>query len=539
MEKEKYDFLYWKYDGGQVGSLLVPDHSLPRLDCICPDFFKNDLKPNKHSKEIKNLERRNKIKVDDRIREDLPVGASSYFKAYEKKKKKKNRPDINKCYKEFAKMFSSEKGTKAQIFIAKLLAVVLSSYFIGGALQKKTVVNTYPLPSISAALCAMVRKHGSDDEPYTLRQLCSSLMVSTTSKKNKKFKIKAPTVLPINGKQRILDEAWLRPRKYKGDYKWPAPYRDMPVMLDGRFFQKSDMKNFLHVNPWCTTVIYGSKFEHTRLCIELDGKDMLDKLEIDWDIDAVNKLIARYIPFVHSSFGKHSGADNARASSYVDIWAEAGEYLNNYMTKKGGEIGYAERFKQRILLSALISFVDFLYYSCDISFSDACDLKRELLEALLPGCCPPKPEEELQAIQYPSFDEIVKELISLENQKHFYPITEKGQVYPSELPDGTEIWGYVKSYRDKKSTEDAINIAIFQDTLIKLVGEKYPQCGYFGNVLTRVKKSKPAYLHDTHNIRCRTTEGKELKTISGVRLILDELPISTEVKEAFAQMLTE
>lgn len=70
-------------------------------------------------------------------------------------------------------------------------------------------------------------------------------------------------------------------------------------------------------------MIYGSKFEHTRLCIELDGKDVLDKLEIDWDIDAVNKLIARYIPFVHNSFGKHSGADNARASSYVEIWAEA------------------------------------------------------------------------------------------------------------------------------------------------------------------------------------------------------------------------
>ncbi|WP_297241880.1 hypothetical protein [uncultured Flavonifractor sp.] len=539
MEKGKYDFLYWKYDGGQVGSLLVLDYSLPRLDCRCPDFFKNGMKPNKHSKEIKDLERRNKIKVDDRIREDLPVGASSYFKEYEKKK---NRPDINKCYKEFMKMFSSEKGTKAQMFIAKLLAVVLSSYFIGGALQKKSVVNTYPLPNISAALYAVVRKHGSDEEPYTLRQLCRSLMVSTTSRKNKKFKVKAPTVLPVNGKQSILDEAWLRPRKYKGDYKWPAPYRDMAVMLDGRFFRRSDINDFLSLNPWCTAVIYTNKFEHTRFGVKLDGKDVLDQLDIDWDIDAVNRLIARYIPYIYSTFDTRSSVNFMQLHPYVEVWAEAGIYLNKYMNnrpKTEGRMGYSERFKQRILLSALISFVDFLHRYCDISLSDACDLKRELLEALLPGCCPPKPEEGLQVIQYPSFDEIVKELISLENQKHFYPITEKGQVYPTELPDGTDIWGYVKLYKDKESDEKKINISFFQETLIHLVQEKYPQYGYFGKTLTNIRKEKTVYLHKTPSIKCRTVEGGKQESIPGCRLILDELPVSTEVKEAFAQMLTE
>ena len=122
---------------------------------------------------------------------------------------------------------------------------------------------------------------------------------------------------------------------------------------------------------------------------------------------------------------------------------------------------------------------------------------------------------------------------------HFYPITKKGQVHPTQQPDGTEIWGYVREYKDEESNKKEINIAFFRDVLIKIVEEKYPKCGYFGNVLTCVIKSELAYLHKTHNIRCRTAEGKKQNTISGYRLILDKVPVSEEVKQAFRQMLSK
>ena len=536
MGKEVYDFVYWRYDGGQVGSLLLWKYVMPKEDCKCPDFFKNGIKPNKNNKKIKALAKREKIKIRNYEPLDLPTGITDF--CVENKKKKWS--DLSECYKEFTKMLSPDKGAKTQIFITKLLAVVLSSYFIRMALQQKDIRNTYPISNNYTALYAIIKKTKYDDDAYNLRALCRSFIVSTTKRETDKFKIKAPILLPVKGEKRILDAAWLRPKRFKDDYKWPAPYRDMTVMLDGRFFNNSDMNKFLSINPWCTAIILADKVELTRFCIKLDGKNILNQMEINWNIDAVNKLIREYIPFIYNTFDKRSHANDAQDRSYADIWGEAGEYLTNYMiTKKEGEIGYAERFKQRILLSALISFVDFLYCSCSISLDEARELKRELLTALLPGCCPPKSEQEVQVIQFPAFDEILRELISPENMNHFYPIIKRGQVHPTELSDGTEVWGYVRRYKDEKSQEKEINIAFFGDTLIKIVEEKYPQCGYFGNVLTCVKKSKPAYLHDTYNIRCRTAEGKKQDTISGYRLILDKLPVSEEVKQAFRQMLSK
>ena len=97
----------------------------------------------------------------------------------------------------------------------------------------------------------------------------------------------------------------------------------------------------------------------------------------------------------------------------------------------------------------------------------------------------------------------------------------------------------IKLYKDNKRNEKKINVSFFQDTLIRIVQEKYPQCGNFGEVLIDIRKRKPAYLHETPNIKCRTVEDEEQNTISGCRLILDELPISEETKDAFRQMLSQ
>ena len=331
---DKYDFVYWKYDGGQIGSCLTKKYKGIKhfWDCKSPFLFKKKIKPNKHSKEIEKLAKREKGRIRDCVKLNLSIVATDYLS-----KSKKKKSDMDKCYEEFAKMFSPEKGQKAQMFIAKLLAVVLSSYFIRDAFNQETVFNMYPLSSTSAAFCVLIRNRMSDDAVYTLRKLCHSMMVSTVDKKNGEFKIKAPTALPVDGKRELLADAWLRPKRLKTDFKWPAPYRDMAVMLDGRFFKKSDMKNFLLINPWCTAVIYNSKIEHTHLCIKLNGNDVLDQMEINWHTDAVNKLITNYIPFVQGAFEKYSHKGAAQIRSYTDIWNEAGGYLNNYITTKKAE----------------------------------------------------------------------------------------------------------------------------------------------------------------------------------------------------------
>ena len=537
MGEKKYTFVYWQYDGKQVGSFLIRKYdSVIIMDSRCPKYFKKEVRPNKNNEEIKKLAQHEKVKIKKCKKLELPIGIRHYLSTHKKK-----QVDMSYCYEEFIRMFSSEKGTKTKMFIAKLLAVILSSYFIRGSLEQKIVQNMYPIHNGSAALYAMIRRRKSDDESYTLRQLCNSFMVSTTEKKSDEFKIKAPTVLPVNGERKILESAWLRPREFEGDFKWPVPYQDMAVMLDGRFFGKADVKDFLSINPWCTAIIYGNKVEHTRLCVELNGKDVLDRLEVDWNIDAVNNLVAEYIPFVYNiSKPIEDGTGKTQSCLYEDIWREAGTYLDKYMndrSKAEGKMALTERFKQRILLSALISFSSFLHSSCGISMDDVQSLKQELLTALLPGCCSLNHEKD-HVNRFPPFEKIIEELISIENIGHFYPITRTGQVYLRNLPDGTEIWGYVKSYKGDKRNEKKINISFFQDTLIRIVQEKYPQCGDFGEVLTDIRKKEPAYLHKTPNIKCRTAEGEKQNTISGCRLILDKLPTSEETKDAFRQLLS-
>ena len=125
--KKKYDFVYWKYDGGQIGSFLTEEYDpiMPSLDCKRTDFFKKEMKPNKHNKILmEELAQSKKIKIRDCVQLKLPIDGTSYLS----KGKKKTKLDIDECYKEFAKMFSPEKGPKAKVFIVKLLAVVLSSY---------------------------------------------------------------------------------------------------------------------------------------------------------------------------------------------------------------------------------------------------------------------------------------------------------------------------------------------------------------------------------------------------------------------------
>ena len=99
--KKKYDFVYWKYDGGQIGSFLTEEYDpiMPSLDCKRTDFFKKEMKPNKHNKILmEELAQSKKIKIRDCVQLKLPIDGTSYLS----KGKKKTKLDIDECYKEFA-----------------------------------------------------------------------------------------------------------------------------------------------------------------------------------------------------------------------------------------------------------------------------------------------------------------------------------------------------------------------------------------------------------------------------------------------------
>ena len=150
MGEKKYTFVYWQYDGKQVGSFLIRKYdSVIIMDSRCPKYFKKEVRPNKNNEEIKKLAQHEKVKIKKCKKLELPIGIRHYLSTHKKK-----QVDMSYCYEEFIRMFSSEKGTKTKMFIAKLLAVILSSYFIRGTLEQKIVQNMYPIHNGSAALYA-------------------------------------------------------------------------------------------------------------------------------------------------------------------------------------------------------------------------------------------------------------------------------------------------------------------------------------------------------------------------------------------------
>lgn len=140
----------------------------------------------------------------------------------------------------------------------------------------------------------------------------------------------------------------------------------------------------------------------------------------------------------------------------------------------------------------------------------------------------------------PSLDTIVKQLITHENLCHFYPITNRGQVWPSVMPDGKELWGYLKNYRGRDDTESEPFLVIFRTTLLTLVNKLYPEFRPQSDILDFVRKEQHDYLHPTGNVRCKMSKNIHGHvSITAYRMKLNELPIDADIIQEYLDTLNK
>lgn len=405
---KKVKLIQWHYDNGDIGAVLKGGK-----EYFHPVTLKSESEQDKEDEWLKKQEKAGKLTIKDKDLYELPVGISVYVDQYQND----NIWDIERrrdALSEFMKMVRANGNEKTKSFIAKLAAIILSSYWIRGALEISDIIDAYPIDNIDAAMYACVTKCEDIDSFTALKKICGSIMVSTAKSKDTPFKIKAPTLLPNNKGRELLSAAWLRLRKDKNRHLWPAPYCDMAVLWDKGFLEKpKELKEFMDRNPWCTCVIFGKTAYPKRIEVRLEGKGLIDRLKADWSVEGVKKLIAAYAFYMPTYFH-----DNGK--EFLRVWDQAGDHLKCHLENQGKaerEKRNSECFRDRILLSALISFMEFAHQTCQLPLDEAVALRKELLTALLPKCYPKETEEEKAAAQQESLKQFEKVLQTFIKQK--------------------------------------------------------------------------------------------------------------------------
>lgn len=524
---KKMKLIQWRYDNGDIGAVLKG-----KREYFYPVTLESDLAINKKNEWLDHQVEKGKLKIEKTKELNLPAGVSNGyreegFQSIEQQKA---------AFSDFMKMMRADGSENASVFMVNLTAMILSSYWLQKAMKIMDILNTYPLDSTETSFYASITER-SGDTMVALRKICRSLMVSTTVRKSKDFKVEAPVILPESGEREILSAAWLQPRGYDGEYYWPAPYRDMAALLDIRYFKAKDVKSFMDRNPWCACVVYGKYNHPIRLKLNLAEEDILDRINSDWDIEQVNRLIAAYSTFMHQYF-------SGDGQEFLRVWKIAGDHLEyclDSQPKTQPKMANSKRFQARILLSALISFVEFVYQTCRIPLGEAIAFRKELLTALLPGCYPQVERQEETKIEGKSsqeqFEQVLQALITTENLAHFYAIKKGQKIWLEKTEDEIDIWGYVREYKEKEKSVPYV--VLLRDDLIGLAETLCPQITSFSNVLTEVRKEKLVYLHSTANARIKKSPVAPTESVTAYRLNLEALPISEECKQALLHKLEE
>ena len=529
---KKVKLIQWHYENGDIGAVLKEGKGYFHAVILTSDSAVN-----KEIEWLSGQEEKGKLKIKGKKFYELPIGISTYIDQYEKDDSW-GMDQRRAALEEFKKMIRANRDQDAQKLITKLTAMVLSSYWIRQAMEIPDIHDTYPVDGLDASLYACITKCENPDSLPALKKICRSIMISTTVRRDKRFRIEAPVFLPNHGERELLSAAWLKLKGDEDEHIWPAPYRDMAVLWDRGFLKKSkELVGFMDRNPWCTCVIFGKKISHPkRIGIEIEGKDILDKLKVDWDDVQVKKLVSAYAAYMNKYFANDE-------QEFLRVWGIAGEHLKCYLAnlpKAQREERKSECFRDRILLSVYISFMEFIYQTCQIPLSEAIELRKELLTSLLPGCYPKnvtQDEEDVQKSSLEQFEEVLQTLITMENLEHFYAIKKGQKIWLEETEDGTDIWGYVREFEDKESGTFIPCVVLIRKDLIRLA-HNTPS---FSKVLTRIRKERPPYLHPTPNVSVKRSKDERGEPTTVYRLMIEDeaLPISVECKQALLQMLKE
>ena len=369
-----------------------------------------------------------------------------------------------------------------------------------------------------------------------LKLICQSMVTRTSAKENDYFQLMAPTIISPETEQPIGELAYLDVNGCK-EYHWPAPYRDTAVLLDSRNLKTKDMESFARTNPWCSCIIYGKKQSETSVFgygEDIKG-EVLTNLLPDLDVDAIQRLVRAYVISTPPLFRN-------KLETLIKIWMQSGSYLENYMNAhRSVKLKDSHKFKYRIEVTALLSFLNFVQEQCSVSEDDMADFRDSLLNVLLPGCLE---EKQADAIAHPSrlpqkaFDAVLQKLLTEENLNHIFPLPDKnGAVWPLETEHDDPIWGYIKFFNWQKNDLEKSACLVFpREQLLQAVKCSVPDADAFTDVLASFQKEKPAYMHPTMNAKIKYNGEDKSASRTAYRLYIAELPIDENIKSRLLEM---
>ena len=257
----------------------------------------------------------------------------------------------------------------------------------------------------------------------------------------------------------------------------------------------------------------------------------------DWNTQEVCRLVEAYVAAVPALLDE-------RRNHFIKLWFQAGIYLSNHLgRKRDTKMQDAERFKRRMEVTALLSFLQFAKENCAVSDEAMEQFQDSILGLLLPGCILlDKEGSDIASSQSPRkvFEDVLKKMLVTDNLCHFYPLPDKSKVvWPRKTEQGDSIWGYIKWY-DWPGEEDKVLCMVLPKNEFKdIASQIVPQHTDFKDVLRKIRKERPQYLHSNPNAKTRQTINDKAEQTPAYRLKISELPIGEDIKQSLLSMGTK
>lgn len=526
-EKPQGRLLYWIYDDGHtIGSVVRH-----KKDYSDPQLLKNEADMDKAKK---SLEKRGVKGKDKQLK--IPVGIEELSDAYHRTYL--NPPKISiSAFRNFRALTQEGQDVKDRLLILKLISVILSSCMIRYLLDNDVIVKDFRLDSKD--LRAMnVDVSPGENAYYFLERLCGAMIVNTAVDDDGWSKLETPRAISPELNQDITEVSSLRIRGYK-EYRWPAPYRDTSVLFDCRAARNKDLTDLAGLNPWCSFIFYGKKDVPSKMpgYSEHINGNRLTFMSLEWNSQAIYHLVEAYAAEIPVLFSH----DNPKI---IPIWLLSGQYLARHInvgrtnTKK--KLSDVDRFKLRVEVTALLSFLQFTQRQCDVPADDMEQFKNSLLEILLPGCTPKAEQpKETDVESEPSqplseiFKELLQKLMTRENLVHFYPIKRKnGAPHPDKTEEGIDVWGYIKAFEWKGEDRKVPCLVLFTDQLASLSQELGLHFSPAADDLNKLREENKIYISQSKTYKFRPTPDDEYIQPPALRLKISALPIGDDMIQA-------
>lgn len=508
--------IWWWYDDGiTIGSALKrgKKYKLPAL-------LKNESDRNKHSKQLEKIEKEKDWTIQDKGPKDLPVGieafSEDYFTAYGK-----GITFGKETFQAFVEMTQPTWAADERAVVVELIAAILSAYVMRPTLDSESKIEVEAMDEKDIRALYVTISH-AENGMLGLRRIAESMIVSTAVDDGR-FKFYVPTVIQTRITGEIIEEANLHLKNC--GYQWPAPYRDTAVLLDVRGFKNKDIEKFASLNPWCTCLLYGKNLKLTS-GYQIHMKGMAFSQLKAWDKQAVHELVEAYVAHVPILFEDEQ-------SLFPRAWVQAGNLIQRYIDTKH-KLDGAERYKTKVLLASILSFLNFTQTVCGVTDDEMRPFCKNMVNLLLPGVFKKEPNKQA-AIEKPLdvFEEVLKKALTAENFEHFYHMPGKrGEVWPGRQTDGTEIWGYIRNYAWQKGEPEEPCLVLLQEALRETIAKEVaPDVQGFSDVLRALSKETVPYIHKTDNAKVKRTEKDTAKSEKALRLRISALPIDENIRK--------